>query len=52
MDLNTEAILKLFKILDAEITLQFVLDVFNLLLRFAKIHYIVYVDDDDAVLCA
>ena len=52
MDLNTEAILKLFKILDAEITLQFVLDVFNLFFRLAKYHYIVYVDDDDAILCA
>ena len=51
MDLNTEAILEFFKILNAKFTLYFVLDVFNLFLRFAKYHYIVYVDDD-AVLCA
>ena len=50
MDLNIETILKLSKMLDAEITLQFVLDVINLFLRFAKYHYIVYVDDDDAIL--
>ena len=52
MDLDTEAILEHSKILDAEFTLHFVIDVINLFLRFAKIHYIVYVDEDDAVLCA
>ena len=52
MNLNTEAISEFSKILDAELTLQCVLDVFNLILRFANYYYIVYVDGDDAVLCA
>ena len=37
MDLNTEAILEFSKILDAEITLHYGLDVFNLFLRFENI---------------